>query len=130
MIDKFAEVRQNMVIKQLKHRDIEDEGDHAVGRHGPADGARSHRHVRNLRRRADGEGEIDEVPIAWIAAAGKAKATTGAAMLGVIFVRVMQREHHMDEQPGEQRGQEEQPECARLYRLALRGRAQPEDDGP
>jgi hypothetical protein len=60
--------------------DVEHEGHHAVRGYRSADGPRGYRHVGDLRRRADGEVEIEKVPIVWFGIAGAGRRL--AAMLG------------------------------------------------
>src|SRR3954452_13415381 len=49
---------------------------------------------------ADGDGEIQEVPVVRIAVGAGEGEAPGVALGAVAFVRVVQREHGLDEDPG------------------------------
>ena len=95
-------VRNGVADDAHRHGDqghVENERDDAVDQHDVADRLRRHRDVGDLRRHADAESEIDEVPIVGLVVAREAQAAAGSAMLGIELMRVVQHEDRVDEHP-------------------------------
>src|SRR4030095_1360792 len=62
------------VYREGEDHDVEEEGQHAVGKADAAEAVVLDLHVGDLEGHADGEGEIEEVPVVRIRAAGEGEA--------------------------------------------------------
>ena len=108
---------------------IEEERHDAVHHRGAADSLRDDGDVGDLERGADGEGKIDEVQIVGRRIARENKTAALAVAGRVELVCVMQREHGVDEGPGQQDREKQEAEACWREGLGARRRLDPGDDG-
>src|SRR5262249_28893323 len=88
------------VESQRQDREIEEKRRDAMQIDAAADPLAGDGDVRHLRRHRDHEREVEKIPVVGALVAGKLQAANAlVAALAVIFVRVMQREDRVHEQP-------------------------------
>src|SRR5882724_5358018 len=116
------------VHREGEQRHVEEEGHDAVGSDRAADHLAGDSHVGDLRRHSDDEGEVDEVPVVRLVLAAWEGQPAAIAFI-VELMRVVQREHRVDEGPRQHDGNGRKDEGARLPAAAGPRSAELDEDG-